>query len=292
MDSFFAAQFNQSVTVSSFADVHSEVYHVHLLRDDRSLVVKPVGDKEADIHEALCYDAVDENDMDTPKHPNILGVEESIWLPGVRRALVLEYAAGGSLFDFIWRDEEYLERQEVVRIFRSLVSAVAWCHNQCVIHNDIKPENVFLTSQGEVRLADFGGAVWSFDENMQSAARTRLYVAPEVFANQKYDEGVDVWSLGVLLCELVWRIHPFFTHNKILHMQDDLTLVRATKKIRDKVMTCLGPVFPSDLSADPIEAEFWAHQDEELKSLIRGMLKKNPKKRLTCEEVLQHPWLK
>jgi len=263
---------------------------VQLLKDKKIVVVKPVSDKESDIHEALCYDALVGDDV---KHPNILGVEESIWLPGVRRALVLEHAAGGTLFDMIWDDEEYLDKQEVARIFKSLVSAVAWCHDQCVIHNDIKPENIFLTSQGEVRLADFGGAVWSFEENMQSAARTRLYVAPEVFANQKkYDEGVDVWSLGVALFELVWRMHPFFTNNKILHMQDDLTLSRATKKIRDKVMTCSGPIFPNGLSPDPIDAEFWAHQDEELKDLVRGMLKKNPKKRLSCEEVLHHVWLK
>ena len=171
MDAFFASHFNQSVISTNLTGDDREIYLVQLLKDKRMVVVKPVGDLEGDIHEALC-DPVDDNQNEIPKHPNILDVEESIWLPGVRRALVLEYAPGGDLFNFIWNEEEYLEKHEVVRLFKGIASAVAWCHDQCVIHNDIKPENVYLTSQGEVKLADFGGAVWSFQEHDSGCYRT------------------------------------------------------------------------------------------------------------------------
>jgi serine/threonine protein kinase len=312
MDLFFATHFKQPVALSNLTNDDRGIHLVHLETDNRYVVVKPMRPKEVEVHQHLLDDETEEDaeefEIDEygtmfneiPKHDlGILTLEDTLWLPqhkgapGCAIGGVLEYAEGGDLFNFIWDREGDLEKDDVKEIFREIVQAVLFCHNRHVIHNDIKPENILITREGKMKLTDFGGAVFRYDEgrDKRSMGRTILYCAPELFVNDlEYDEKVDIWSLGVVLYELIWRSHPFFSVGKTVHIEEDLTRYAAVRKVSNKVMH-FEPWFSNGLSEDPIESDLWYNQDNELMDLVLRMLEKDPTKRMSCDDVLAHPWL-
>ena len=89
-------------------------------------------------------------------------------------------------------------------IFFQMVDAVRHCHVNKIVHRDIKPEN-FLVHDGKVLIADFGLAaqIHSSSARMNTASGTYVYSAPEIIDNEDYDSKVDVFSLGVVLYELL-----------------------------------------------------------------------------------------
>ena len=113
----------------------------------------------------------------------------------------MEYVDGGTLFDKIVR-EGPLKELAARLIFRQLLDALIYCHSQGVFHRDLKPENVLLTSNGVVKLSDFGlsGFLTEHDgENGydRKTCGTPNYTAPEILQQQEYrGPPIDVWSLG------------------------------------------------------------------------------------------------
>ncbi|XP_022711711.1 aurora kinase A-A-like isoform X2 [Varroa jacobsoni] len=123
--------------------------------------------------------------------------------------LILEFAPGGELFKKL-RDVGCFNNETAARYMRQITTALQYLHSKGVIHRDIKPENLLLSKDGEeLKIADFG---WSV--HAPSSARTTLcgtvdYLPPEMLANEKYDNRVDVWCLGILLFELLTGAPPF-----------------------------------------------------------------------------------
>lgn len=147
--------------------------------------------------------------MKTLDHPNIIKVLETIDTENTFY-LVMEYASEGDLFRRL--DFGRMEEKEAKEKFRQIVSAIRYCHEEKnVIHRDLKPENILFDSQNNIKIADFG-LCEKFIPGVKlgTYCGTPEYMAPELFQGHKFDgPKVDVWSLGVVLYEMLTGTVPF-----------------------------------------------------------------------------------
>ena len=168
-------------------------------------------------------------------------------------------------------EQEYYDEETAKREVKQIIAALRYCHSKGIVHRDLKPENL-LYSTGEpdavVKLADFGLAkICKEDQLMKTACGTPGYVAPEILSKKKYDEKVDVWSLGVITYILLCGFPPFYHNNNAVLF----------KKIKRGEYE-----FP-----DP----YWCNVSEEAKDFIKKILVVKPDKRISLDELLKHPWL-
>jgi len=150
-------------------------------------------------------------------HPHIAGLHDAGVTPSGQPWLALEYVEGQTLTT--WCDARYLTVEARVRLFRQVLLAVQHAHANLVIHRDLKPGNILVTAQGEVRLLDFGiaklmepeGAASVETELTRMAGRpmTPQYAAPEQLLGQPLTTACDVYSLGVVLYELLCGERPY-----------------------------------------------------------------------------------
>lgn len=179
--------------------------------------------------------------------------------------LVIEIANRGTLGGFV-STRGALREKESVRVFCETLSAINYLHQRLnIIHRDIKTDNILFDDFFNVRLIDFGlGKITDPNIPMiQTTCGTYPFTAPEILKHEKYDKEVDIWSLGICLyvmstCEL-----PFQSNNQ--------------KALIDQIIN-EEPKYPSKLS-------------DELVDLLKRMLQKDPQKRITPEEIAQHPWV-
>ena len=145
-------------------------------------------------------------------HPNIAAVYD--W--GQERGtyyIVMEFVEGRSLRDII-RTEGPLPAAAAARIAGELADALAFAHRNGVVHRDVKPGNVLITASGQVKLTDFGIAANQFDANQGltqtgSVMGTATYFSPEQAQGHPVDGRSDVYSLGVVLYEMLAGVPPF-----------------------------------------------------------------------------------
>ena len=122
--------------------------------------------------------------------------------------ILLEYAEKGSLFDLIQKTNG-LDELKAFEYFIQIVNAVYFIHQNNIIHRDIKPENILIDENNALKLCDFG---WAKELNVNKRATfcgTMEYMAPEIVGSEMYDFSVDIWSLGILLYELIMGHSPF-----------------------------------------------------------------------------------
>eukprot|EP00039_Didymoeca_costata_P030247 m.28623 g.28623 ORF g.28623 m.28623 type:complete len:594 (-) comp8017_c0_seq1:1666-3447(-) len=180
--------------------------------------------------------------------------------------LVLEYAPGGELFDYIVARQRCRE-EEARRFFRQIACAVAYCHKLGIAHRDLKPENLLLDKQMNIKLIDFGLIARPgnlHNDLLTTCCGSAAYAAPELIRGEKYlGEPADMWSLGILLYALLVGWLPFDDDN----MQ---TLYKLIQKGSYDI--------PPFLSQESVK-------------LISELLRHRPEKRLTMDQLLRHPWL-
>ncbi|MBA0778961.1 hypothetical protein Gotri_003246 [Gossypium trilobum] len=184
--------------------------------------------------------------------------------------LVMELCAGGELFDRIIAEGHYSERA-AAGIFKSVVNVVHICHFMGVIHRDLKPENFLLSSKDAgamLKATDFGLSVFIEEgKRYRDIVGSAYYVAPEIL-RRSYGKEVDIWSAGIILYILLSGVPPFWAETE--------------KGIFDAI---------SEGKLD-FESQPWPSISETAKDLVRKMLTKDPKKRLTSAQVLEHPWMR
>lgn len=142
-------------------------------------------------------------------HPNIIKVFQTIDTED-NFYIIMEYASNGDLFHRL--DLGRMDEKEAREKFTQILSAVRYCHDeQNVIHRDLKPDNVLLDEQNNIKIADFGlSEEFVPGKMLNTFCGTPEYMAPEVFQGQKFDgPKVDVWSLGVMLYEMLTDTIPF-----------------------------------------------------------------------------------
>ncbi|KAH9612862.1 hypothetical protein KSS87_005413 [Heliosperma pusillum] len=201
-------------------------------------------------------------------HPNVIAIKGA-YEDAVAVHLVMEVCKGGELFDRIIQRGHYTERQ-AAELTRTIVGVVEACHSLGVMHRDLKPENFLFVGQEEdspLKTIDFGLSMFfKPGEKFTDVVGSPYYVAPEVL-RKRYGPEADVWSAGVIIYILLSGVPPFWGETE--------------QGIFEQVLH--GDL---DFSSDP-----WPSISEDAKELVRGMLVRDPKKRLTAHEVLCHPWV-
>ncbi|KAF9366208.1 CBL-interacting serine/threonine-protein kinase 24 [Mortierella sp. NVP85] len=153
------------------------------------------------------------------QHPNIVGFREVVET-STQMCIVLDYASGGELFEFVAKKRPQATEQDIQYIFAQIVDAVDYLHQNNIVHRDLKLENVLLEPRAgaplrpTVKLTDFGLA--KVIEQDAPLLTTRCgsedYAAPEIILGQPYDgREADIWSLGVVLYALLVGFLPFNT---------------------------------------------------------------------------------
>ena len=142
-------------------------------------------------------------------HPAIVGIYDY----GENKQLAyiaMEYVQGRGLRDFLVRQERF-GLQDVMSIMSRLLDALHYAHEHGVVHRDIKPQNIIMTPDGRLKVADFGIARIDRSNLTQvgSIMGTPAYMSPEQYAGQQVDRRTDVFSCGVVLYELLTGVKPF-----------------------------------------------------------------------------------
>ncbi|XP_053733335.1 serine/threonine-protein kinase 17B [Synchiropus splendidus] len=184
--------------------------------------------------------------------------------------LLLEYAAGGEIFDHCVSDE-LLPEPQITRLIRQTLEGVQHLHQSSLVHLDLKPQNILLTGLsplGDIKIVDFGlarrlGAVGELREILG----TPEYVAPEILNYEPITTATDLWSVGVIAYMLVTGESPFAGD--------------------DKQETYLNV---SQVNVD-FSRDSFARVSELAVDFIRKLLVKAPEDRPTAAECLCHPWL-
>ncbi|ESW17749.1 hypothetical protein PHAVU_007G265100 [Phaseolus vulgaris] len=201
-------------------------------------------------------------------HPNVIQIVGA-YEDAVAVHVVMQLCAGGELFDRIIQRGHYTEKK-AADLARLIVSVVEACHSLGVMHRDLKPENFLFVNQEEespLKTIDFGLSVFFRPgETFTDVVGSPYYVAPEVL-RKNYGPECDVWSAGVIIYILLSGVPPFWDETE--------------QGIFEQVLK--GEL---DFVSEP-----WPSISESAKDLVRRMLVRDPKKRLTAHEVLCHPWV-
>lgn len=142
-------------------------------------------------------------------HPNIIRVFQ-VELNGYEPFVVAEYIEGDNLKQWIL-SKGINTAAKALKVIFSLAEALNYIHSKNIIHHDIKPENILISQNGEVKLTDFSLAVQKKKDYISSKkiSGSPSYVAPEIIQYKEYDERVDIYSLGITAYELLARQLPY-----------------------------------------------------------------------------------
>ncbi|KAL7126899.1 hypothetical protein ABFS83_14G217400 [Erythranthe nasuta] len=203
-----------------------------------------------------------------PKHPNIVSLKDT-YEDDSAVHIVMELCEGGELFDRIVARGHYTERAAAF-IMKTIVEVVQMCHRNGVMHRDLKPENFLFANKKEtspLKAIDFGLSVFfKPGERFNEIVGSPYYMAPEVL-KRNYGPEIDVWSAGVILYILLCGVPPFWA-------ETEQGVAQAI--IRSAI----------DFKRDP-----WPKVSDNAKDLVKKMLDPDPTRRLTAQQVLEHPWL-
>ena len=202
-------------------------------------------------------------------HENVVGLKDVLQTPRCIY-LIMEFA-GGELFNEI-KDAGRFTEDQARFYFHQLIMGVLYCHNQGIAHRDLKPENLLLNEKGVLKISDFGFAniqSWGReggDNLLQTICGTPNYVAPEVLAKRGYN-GVpaDIWSCGIILYVMVTGTLPFDDDDDPGALFD--TIQNGNYRVPD-------------------------HVTPEANNLLERLLTKDPMKRITLDNVVEHKWFR
>ncbi|XP_051562036.1 calcium/calmodulin-dependent serine protein kinase b isoform X4 [Myxocyprinus asiaticus] len=208
------------------------------------------------------------------KHPHIVELLETYSSDGMLY-MVFEFMDGADLcFEIVKRADAGFVYSEAVasHYMRQILEALRYCHDNNVIHRDVKPHCVLLASKensAPVKLGGFGVAIQLGESGLVAGGRvgTPHFMAPEVVKREPYGKPVDVWGCGVILFILLSGCLPFYGTKERLFE----AIVKGKYKMNPRQ---------------------WAQISESAKDLVRRMLMLDPAERITVYESLNHPWLK
>ncbi|XP_053354967.1 death-associated protein kinase 3 [Clarias gariepinus] len=205
------------------------------------------------------------------QHSNIITLHD-IFENKTDVILILELVSGGELFDFL-AEKESLSEEEATQFLKQILDGVHYLHSKHIAHFDLKPENIMLLDKNvpspRIKLIDFGIAHQIKEGNeFKNIFGTPEFVAPEIVNYEPLGLEADMWSIGVITYILLSGASPFLGETK----QETLTNISAVNYDFDE--------------------EYFSNTSELAKDFIRRLLVKDPKKRMTIQDSLEHPWIK
>ncbi|XP_051900137.1 serine/threonine-protein kinase PAK 4 [Pristis pectinata] len=186
-------------------------------------------------------------------------VDDELWV-------VMEFLEGGALTDIVTHTR--MNEEQIATVCLSVLKGLAVLHAQGVIHRDIKSDSILLTHDGRVKLSDFGfcAQVSKDVPRRKSLVGTPYWMAPELISRLPYGPEVDIWSLGIMVIEMVDGEPPYFNEPPL----------KAMKMIRDN----LPPKLKNGQKVSPL-----------LKGFLDRLLVRDPSQRAMATELLKHPFL-
>ena len=279
---------------------YAVVYLGHERADpSRQVAIKKIK-VNAEYRDGLSMDAIREvKYLQELSHPNVIALHAVFSSKNQNLNLVLEYLPLGDL-EMLIRDTQGIQygAAEIKAWTYMLARGVWFCHENFVLHRDIKPNNLFIAADGEIKLADFGLARSFADpyRRMTHQVITRWYRPPELLMEAyHYSGAVDVWSVGMVLAELILRA-PFVPGNTDVHqLQLICKAVGAPSEENWPGVTALPKFINFDDSDDTPrdKSYFMSHFGTAGPvgvDLLMLMLALDPRKRCTARQILEHPW--
>uniref|UniRef100_K3WH13 Uncharacterized protein n=1 Tax=Globisporangium ultimum (strain ATCC 200006 / CBS 805.95 / DAOM BR144) TaxID=431595 RepID=K3WH13_GLOUD len=242
-------------------------------RNGKQFAVKSVDVSKFKNREAVVSEVeIMRNITNNIKHPNLVKIYK-VYEEQDKIYIIMELCTGGELYDSIVKRGCYSEA-DAADIMKQLLSALQALHKYNILHLDIKPENILLSSKekdAKIVLTDFGLArmVNGKKNPLQggtSMAGTVGYIAPEVISSHNYTAAADVFSAGVILFILLVGYPPFQGDSEVEIL---LKIARGDFQFKN---------------------EDWAHISTPAKELVSRMLEVRADERITVDEVLNHPW--
>jgi len=177
---------------------------------------------------------------------------------------IIELCAGGDLLNYV-RKRRRLKEITAKYVFKQIIDGLNYIHSKGILHRDIKLDNILLNANGDIKICDFGvSKVEKKGEKMFEQCGTPAYIAPEILRDKGYEGfSVDIWSAGVALYAILYGTVPFKGSDmKALQKQ----ILKGQYTLKDDI-------------------------SNEARDLLKKMLDIDPRKRITGQEILLHPWL-
>ncbi|XP_062209670.1 serine/threonine-protein kinase ATG1a-like isoform X2 [Phragmites australis] len=258
-------EMQRMVGKGSFAEVFLAAHR----RTGAPVAVKAIDRELVDkrVHDGILQEREILNSFD---HPNILRLLDTIDTGKVLN-LVLEYCDGGDLDSFLNKHGR-LPEATAKDLMRQLAEGLKVLRGRNIVHRDLKPQNLLLSTNGDaiiLKIGDFGFARSLMHENLAATiCGSPLYMAPEIWQGKDYDAKSDLWSVGVILFQLVTGKLPFSGSNYY--------------QLRQNILASDELSFPSEIEADLCP---------DCIDLCRRLLRRDPMKRISFEEFFNHKFL-
>ncbi len=205
------------------------------------------------------------NILKTIHHKNIIQLY-SIMQTSESIYLIMEYAEGKELFDYIV-EKKKLDEKEACNFYQQIINGIEYLHKLNIVHRDLKPENLLLDStKRKIKIVDFGlSSIYNKNQLLKTACGSPCYAAPEMIKGNFYKGiNIDIWSSGIILYAMICGYLPFDDKN------DELLYSKIMKG------EFIIPNFISDSGKD----------------LINKILCVDPDKRIRIKDIKNHPWFK
>lgn len=209
--------------------------------------------------------------MKVTKHPQILQLydiienEDYIYV-------IMEHCKEGDLFSYLEKRHFKLPEPRVAQIIHRLATAVYFLHEYGIIHRDLKPENILMTDstdEADIRIFDFCiSRSLGPNEYLTEPVGTLGYMAPEVLLEKPYNKSADIWSIGIITYLLLCGCLPFDDEHS------DKEIIRQTL-----------------YNSVPYPNSIWKKISNEANLFVDKLLQKDPSKRMTLQEILEHKWI-
>eukprot|EP00347_Sterkiella_histriomuscorum_P013818 403363248 len=240
---------------------YGKVYKAKFKRDNEIYAIKAIKKDYLIQHDSLQYAILERKIMTRLRHPNIISLQYA-FQNSKRFYMVFEFMDAGELFMHLQESGKF--NVERVREYSAqILLALEYIHKKGIIYRDLKLENILMDKKGFIKLADFGLAKIQQEDQIKIKGMLELddpnyvcgtleYLSPEVVRDKKYDTHTDLWSLGVLIYEMLSGRGPFVDRSK--------------KQLFNKILT-------HEVKVEHI-------QNQDARDLIKKLLTKDLSKRL------------